>query len=147
MKQNKSLSLILIILSLGIFLTACTTPQNNSNVVSNTTDNNSIIEDESMDESDVVTFQLTGVNFSFLMDGEEAPEIRVKEGQKVRIELTSTEGFHDFVLDEFFVASDKVALNESTSVEFVADQKGTFEYYCSVGSHRAQGMVGNFIVE
>lgn len=34
-----------------------------------------------------------------------------------------------------------------TSVTFVADTLGTFEYYCSVGNHRAQGMVGNLVVE
>jgi len=34
-----------------------------------------------------------------------------------------------------------------TSVTFVADKTGTFEYYCSVGNHRAQGMVGKLIVE
>ena len=34
-----------------------------------------------------------------------------------------------------------------TFVEFTVDKTGTFEYYCSVGQHRANGMVGNLIVE
>ncbi len=34
-----------------------------------------------------------------------------------------------------------------TFVEFTADKKGTFEYYCSVGEHRVNGMKGKFIVE
>lgn len=34
-----------------------------------------------------------------------------------------------------------------TSVTFVADETGTFEYYCSVGNHRGQGMIGKLIVE
>jgi plastocyanin len=29
----------------------------------------------------------------------------------------------------------------------VADKKGTFEYYCSVGQHRALGMKGKLVVE
>src|SRR3990167_9256749 len=36
---------------------------------------------------------------------------------------------------------------QSASVEFTADKAGGFEYYCSVGTHRAMGMVGAFIVE
>ena len=34
-----------------------------------------------------------------------------------------------------------------TSVTFIADQEGSFEYYCSVGNHREEGMVGTLIVE
>lgn len=90
----------------------------------------------------VKIFNITGVNFSFSQ-----PEIRVKKGDKVRIEFTSTDGFHDWVVDEFAAATEKVNTGGSTSVEFVADKVGTFEYYCSVGQHRAMGMVGKLIVE
>jgi len=31
-------------------------------------------------------------------------------------------------------------------VEFVADQTGTFEYYCNMPGHRANGHVGTLIV-
>jgi plastocyanin len=64
----------------------------------------------------------------------------------VRIEFTSTSGFHDWVIDEFDAATDRVRDGETSSVTFVADQAGIFEYYCSVGSHRANGMHGRFIV-
>jgi len=43
--------------------------------------------------------------------------------------------------------TDKVQAPGTTSVEFVADQEGAFEYYCSVGNHRQQGMKGTLIVE
>ena len=93
------------------------------------------------------TFVLTGENFKFLMDGSEAPELQVKVGDRVRIEFTSTSGFHDWVVDEFGAATKQVKPeNGMTSVEFVADKEGTFEYYCSVGSHRANGMKGNLVV-
>jgi plastocyanin len=102
------------------------------------------------DMDDTKTFVLTGENFKFMMDGVEAPELRVNEGDTVRIEFTSTDGFHDWVVDEFG-ATPRVRSGEgdgsSTFVEFVADEVGTFEYYCSVGQHRANGMVGNLIVE
>ncbi|MFH1978731.1 MAG: hypothetical protein ABIJ92_05380 [Candidatus Aenigmatarchaeota archaeon] len=93
-----------------------------------------------------VTFILRGEDFKFLLDGEEAPDLTVNEGDTVRIEFTSTQGFHDWVVDEFDAATERVQTDVSTFVEFVADQKGTFEYYCSVGSHRANGMKGNLIV-
>jgi plastocyanin len=93
------------------------------------------------------TFVLTGHNFRFVMDRAENPEIRVKAGDTVRLEFSSTDGFHDWVLDEFAAATKRVRTGESTSVEFVAGRAGTFEYYCSVGTHRQQGMKGVFIVE
>lgn len=83
-------------------------------------------------------------SFSF---GYSETEIRVKKGDTVTINLTNSDGFHDWVVDEFSVATDKIKKGEKTSVTFVASEAGTFEYYCSVGSHRAQGMVGKLIVE
>lgn len=74
-------------------------------------------------------------------------EIRAKQGETITIEFTSTEGLHDWVLDEFNAATNVVNTNETDSVTFVAGEKGEFEYYCSVGNHREQGMVGTLIVE
>ena len=89
-----------------------------------------------------VSFDVTGNNFAFSQT-----EIRVKKGDKVTINFTSTGGFHDWVVDQFFAATDRVNEGGSSSVTFVADETGSFEYYCSVGNHRAQGMVGTLIVE
>ena len=91
--------------------------------------------------------KITGENYKFMMNGKENPEIKVKVGEKIKIEFTSTEGFHDFVIDELEAKTTKVTSGELTSVEFVANQAGTFSYYCSVGSHRASGMEVTFIVE
>jgi plastocyanin len=74
-------------------------------------------------------------------------EIRVKKGDKVRINLTIAAGFHDWAIDEFNAKTRQMGAGESDSVEFTADKIGTFEYYCSVGNHRQMGMVGNLIVE
>ena len=93
------------------------------------------------------TFSLTAKNFRFYMDGVESPELRVKEGDKIRIELVSEQGFHDWVLDEFNAKTSQINAPASSFVEFIVDKKGTFEYYCSVGQHRINGMKGVFIVE
>ena len=99
------------------------------------------------ENSDKKTFILTGENFKFVMDGVDNPEIKVKEGDQVRIEFSSTDGFHDWVVDEFNAATERVNTGGSTFIEFIASKKGTFEYYCSVGKHRENGMRGNLIVE
>jgi nitrite reductase (NO-forming) len=83
-----------------------------------------------------------GVNYAF-----DVSEIKVKKGETVTINFESTDGFHDFVVDAFGAKTKKVQPGVKTSVTFVADESGTFEYYCSVGSHKMQGMVGKLIVE
>lgn len=92
-------------------------------------------------EGDTVTIDMVGTNYAYDMS-----EVTVSEGDTVTINFTSAEGFHDIVIDEFNVASEKVTAGDSTSVTFVADTAGTYEYYCSVGNHRAQGMVGTLVV-
>lgn len=75
-------------------------------------------------------------------------EIKVKKGGRVKLTLNNVQGFHDWVLDGYEnVKTKQIKAGESETIEFVADKAGTFEYYCSVGDHRAKGMVGNLIVE
>jgi len=105
------------------------------------TQDGEIAEGDSMAES-VKTINLTGKNFAFSQN-----EIRVKKGDRVKIVLTSQDGLHDWVVDEFNAATEQVMTSNTSSVEFVADKVGTFEYYCSVGRHREMGMKGNLIIE
>lgn len=90
----------------------------------------------------VKTFIVGGGNYLFSLK-----EMKVKKGDKVKIVFTNNEGFHDLIIDEFKVNTGQIKAGESRTVEFVADKTGTFEYYCSVGQHRANGMVGKLIVE
>lgn len=99
-------------------------------------------EGDAMMQDAAQIIPLTGKNFSFSEN-----EIRVKKGDKVTIAFESTDGFHDWVVDEFGAATERVSTGGKTEVTFTADKEGTFEYYCSVGNHRALGMVGNLIVE
>jgi plastocyanin len=73
-------------------------------------------------------------------------EIRVKKGDTVRLTFTNGGGFHDWVIDEFDAATRQIPAGRSETIEFVADKSGEFEFYCSVGNHRARGMWGKFIV-
>lgn len=85
-------------------------------------------------------FIVEGKNFSFT-----PAALSVKKGETVRITLKNTGGFHDLVIDEFNVKTKQIGEGEET-VEFVADKVGDFEYYCSVGAHRAMGMKGTLTV-
>lgn len=97
---------------------------------------------EDVDNSNKVEFNLTGKNFEYSQT-----EMRVKEGETVTVNFTTESGLHDWVVDEFNTATEQVTEGNTSSVTFVADKKGEFEYYCSVGNHRAEGMVGKLIVE
>ena len=98
------------------------------------------LDDPETDADKVV--EVTANNYSF------SPNVIVVEtGQKVRIELISIQGTHDWVVDEFDAATPIVAAGAKNSVEFVADQSGEFEFYCSVANHRELGMAGTLIVE
>ncbi|KKR30763.1 hypothetical protein A3F01_03240 [Candidatus Woesebacteria bacterium RIFCSPHIGHO2_12_FULL_38_11] len=74
-------------------------------------------------------------------------EIRVKIGDTIRIVLTANDMMHDFNIDELGVDGPVIKAGETTTIDFVADQVGEFEYYCSVVQHRANGQVGMLIVE
>ncbi|HEY5714693.1 MAG TPA: plastocyanin/azurin family copper-binding protein [Candidatus Gracilibacteria bacterium] len=77
------------------------------------------------------------------------PEIATGVVHEVPKDLEKALVSHPDVLKkyEFDAATEKVNTDGETSVTFVADKKGTFEFYCSVGSHRTNGMVGTLIVE
>lgn len=100
-------------------------------------------ESETLDEADEAdTFKLEASSFKF-----NVKEISVKQGAQVKIVLTNKQGFHDFVIDEFNARTKQLSEGQKETIEFTADKKGTFEYYCSVGQHRQNGMVGKLIVE
>ncbi len=90
----------------------------------------------------VKEFTITGKKFAFNLT-----ELRVKKGDTMTINFESVDGLHDWVVDEFSARTAQVSTGGKTSVTFVADKVGTFEYYCSVMKHRAMGMVGKLIVE
>jgi len=90
----------------------------------------------------VKEFTVLGSNYKF-----EPSSITVKKGDTVKITFNNTGGFHDFALDEFNIKTSVIPSNQSATVQFVADKVGTFQYYCSVGNHRAMGMQGNLIVQ
>jgi nitrosocyanin len=93
-------------------------------------------------DGSVKEFTVTAKNYSFTPSA-----LTVKKGDTVKITLDNADGFHDFRIDEFNVATKKIKGGTQDSVQFVADKTGSFQYYCSVGNHRAMGMVGTLVVQ
>lgn len=94
-----------------------------------------------IDETNAKVFTVVGNNYAY-----DLKEIKVNKGDVVKINFKNSEGFHDFVIDELGVNSGKIEAGKDTSIVFIADKVGSFQYYCSVGQHRANGMWGNLIV-
>lgn len=104
-----------------------------------TTGTESAMTGESM--SDIKTVDIEAGSFYYKPN-----VITVKKGQKVKIVMKSVSMMHDFNIDELNVKMPIVKNGDTGTVEFTADQVGKFEYYCSVGNHRAQGQVGTLTV-
>lgn len=153
--NSKVIGVVIVILVIvaGAFLLL----QNNSNTQTpatttesdqTSTPSTSMPEDESSpsgamgeEVEGVREFTVTASNFKF------APiTMSVKKGDTVRITFKNTQGMHDFVIEEFDVNTEVIDGAGEEVVEFVADEAGKFEYYCSVGNHRQMGMVGTLTV-
>lgn len=101
-----------------------------------------IVGDESTPASVVKEFTIDNEMFSF-----KPATLTVNKGDTVKITFRNTGGTHDFRIDEFTGASTRIlSAGETQTITFVADKAGSFEYYCSVGNHRAQGMWGTLTV-
>lgn len=83
-----------------------------------------------------------GTSFKFVPN-----QIRVKKGVASTILFKNMEGMHDFVVDELNIKTKLLQAGTEESVTFTADAVGSYEFYCSVGNHRAMGMTGTIIVE
>lgn len=73
--------------------------------------------------------------------------ISVKKGVKTKLVLNNVDGMHDFVVDDLAIKTKIVKGAGQDTVEFTADKAGSYEFYCSVGNHKAMGMVGTLVVE
>lgn len=149
MKSIKNLVLLPLaaVVLAGCTQQATTTTQDEVMVEESTTvPVDAMIEETSdamMEEAD---FTVEMAPFSFTPS-----TMTVQAGDTVRVKIVNKEGMHDFVIDELDVKSSQLTeVDESEVIEFTvpADASGeTYEYYCSVGEHRAMGMVGTLVVE
>ena len=146
---KKFLALILLV---SLFVIGCTSNDQKSIDVVNTGDiqqDSQVINDKIQDtntdssqSSEIKEFTIHGSSFKLV-----PVEIKVKKGEKVRINYISDDVGHNLVIDDFGVKTNIITKGQTEVVEFIADKEGKFSIYCSVGSHRSFGMEGNLIVE
>lgn len=81
---------------------------------------------------------INATNFSF-----DQPEIRLKKGETVQLEIVNKQGLHAIQIDGF-----DQEIKTGSAVTYTADKTGEFKYHCSImcGSGHAD-MVGKIIVE
>ncbi|MGH9862753.1 MAG: cupredoxin domain-containing protein [Candidatus Acidiferrales bacterium] len=74
-------------------------------------------------------------------------EIRVKQGERVRLLITATDRKHGFQIKELGIKTE-LEKDKATAVEFVADKPGEYQFKCSVRCGFGHGgMRGTLIVE
>lgn len=70
------------------------------------------------------------------------------KGERIRLTFTNNGTLpHDLVIDELGVSTKTIVPGKSDTVEFTADQSGTFNFYCNIGNHRSLGMEGSVEVK
>lgn len=93
--------------------------------------------------SEMTEIEVVGTEFAF------APKaLSVTKGDKVRINFKNSGKFpHNLTVDELGIASKTINPGETDVVELTVDKTGTFPMYCSVDTHRQQGMEGSVTVK
>lgn len=91
---------------------------------------------------DVKTIDVIASRFKF-----EPATISVAQGDSIRLRLHSTDRTHGIAIKAFRVKALIPKTGETVTVEFVADQAGTFDFTCSeyCGTGHA-GMKGRLVV-
>ncbi len=99
------------------------------------------------------SFQLNVYDFYFMgvggtIDGVKNPQLNVTAGDSVTITITDKVSTgHNLYVEGYNVQSGDISTAGATAtVQFTANQQGTFAYYCAMPGHRALGMEGKVVV-
>jgi heme/copper-type cytochrome/quinol oxidase subunit 2 len=75
-------------------------------------------------------------------------EIRVKQGEKVTLRVTSFDVIHGFGLEDYGIESTQIYPGTVTDITFVANEAGSFTFECTIEcGEKHDDMVGELIVE
>lgn len=134
--------IIAVVLGLGFYLF------NNSKYKNSVTNTNisptvgQVVTTNPASTNNIKEFVITAKQFAY------SPlEIKVKQGDNVRFRITSMDVTHGFAIPEYNINS-KLDPNVETIVNFVADKKGTFTFFCNIPCGEGhKDMKGTLIVE
>ena len=109
-------------------------------VQGNKDESDDVSPDQSHDE--VREFDMIARNFEFVPG-----TIKVDQGDNVKLNIKSTDVTHGIAIPEYDINRNLPA-GETVEIDFIADKKGTFSFYCSVYCGSGHGaMSGKLIVE
>jgi plastocyanin len=151
---NKSMKLGIIVLAIVILAVAVYLAMSKKNVATNVTNETVIQETPAITGSGVneSTVSPTGATVkNIVVEGSEYSYnpslINLAVGDTVSLTFKNVGTLpHNLMIKELGVATKTVAPGASDVVEFTVNQTGTFAFYCSIGTHRAQGMEGKMVV-
>jgi magnesium-transporting ATPase (P-type) len=87
--------------------------------------------------------EVVGRNVAF-----EPAEIRIRAGQWTVVRFTNADPiFHDWMVEGLANIDAGARPGQTSSLRFVIDRPGTYEYLCTVPGHAEAGMIGTLIVE
>lgn len=92
------------------------------------------------DEDTITTHYLEAVNYDFLPS-----ELTVAKGDAVRLVITAMDEPHTFTLDAYGI-DETLPVGQDVTIEFIADEEGTFIFESTTPSDSAQRMRGKLIV-
>lgn len=118
--------------------TDSTAGENNSD--SNEEESEVATDTESDTSVETVEYDIDMSNYDF-----SPARMEARAGGTLVINLTNSQGTHDLVIDELDIASRVLAPSQSETlvIEIPEDAAGeSYQFYCSIGNHRALGMEG-----
>lgn len=71
--------------------------------------------------------------------------LTVNLGQTLQIKLESEDSPHTFTIEELGI-NEEFTFGTNSNVEFKADKKGVYKFYCNVPGHKEEGMEGTITV-
>jgi heme/copper-type cytochrome/quinol oxidase subunit 2 len=94
-------------------------------------------------------FSVSAHKYGYKVDGSDKPEIRVQEGDLVRITFSSDDIPHSFTIveDDHYRIMRRAEPGKPVTFEFVADKAGNFPFQCTLRSDdRCKEMSGTLFV-
>lgn len=85
-------------------------------------------------------FSVSAVKFEFV-----PATIEVNQGDTVRLKITSGDVRHGIAIQGYNIRKD-LPVNQEVTIEFVADKKGEFPFYCSVFCGSGHGTMRGLLV-
>lgn len=144
-KFSKATILSIIIVLAGVIIAVFAFGGNSSNAPSTSNPSPSISKSKkegSFQTPKTVEIDVVAEQFKFSPN-----PIRVKYGDRVVLNITSNDVTHGFALPDFNI-NEVLNPGQTVRVEFIANKKGRFGFYCSVPCGAGHvGMRGNVIVE